>query len=108
LQLYSQLFLARVNYGPFFTVNHVLGVRDRIPLDALGPPETAPPATNLTPESEQATLNVNVVLRWEYRLGSTLFVVYTRAQNPALVPSANGAAFEVRPLLQGRAADNVL
>jgi hypothetical protein len=53
-------------------------------------------------------LNVNVVLRWEYRLGSTLFLVYTRAQNPALSPSPSGAGFELRPLLQGRAADNVL
>jgi len=48
------------------------------------------------------------VLRWEYRLGSTLFVVYTRAQDPSLAPAANGASFELRPLLQGRAADNVL
>ena len=31
LQLYSQLFLARVNYGPFFTVSRVTGVRDRSP-----------------------------------------------------------------------------
>jgi hypothetical protein len=59
-------------------------------------------------DTETATLNVNVVLRWEYRLGSTLFVVYTRAENPALVPSPTGAGFELRPLLQGRAADNVL
>ena len=39
------------------------------------------------PTPRRATLNVNVVLRWEYRLGSTLFLVYTRAQNPALTPS---------------------
>ena len=59
-------------------------------------------------DKDRATLNVNVVLRWEYRLGSTLFVVYTRAQDPALVPAANGVGFQVRPLYEGRAADNVL
>ena len=32
---------------------------------------------------EQGALNVNVVFRWEYMLGSTLFLVYTRAQVPA-------------------------
>jgi hypothetical protein len=107
LQLYSQLFLARVTYGPFYTVAHQLGVRDRIPLDALGAPDTAPPASNLNPDSQQATLNVNVVLRWEYRLGSTLFLVYTRAQNPALTPSPGGATFVIRPLLHGRGAEDV-
>ena len=60
------------------------------------------------PDSARATFNVNLVLRWEYRLGSTLFVVYTRSQDPALIPSPNGASFELRPLYQGRAADNVL
>jgi len=36
-------------------------------------------------------------------------LVYTRAQDPVLMPSPNGgASFEFRPLYQGRAADNVL
>ena len=70
-------------------------------------PRRRPSQRRSMPDTETATLNVNVVLRWEYRLGSTLFLVYTRAQNPALVPSRDGAAFELRPLLQGRAADNV-
>jgi hypothetical protein len=47
-------------------------------------------------------------MRWEYRLGSTLFVVYTRAQDPALSPGLDGASFRLSPILQGRAADNVL
>jgi hypothetical protein len=55
-----------------------------------------------------ATLNVNLVLRWEYRLGSTLFLVYTHSQNPALVPAPNGTSFELRPILQGRASDDVV
>ena len=102
LQWYTQLFLTRVHYGPLYTLTRAPGSQVR--LADLTMPET----TAQMPDSETATLNINVVLRWEYHLGSTLFVVYTRAQNPALVPSPNGASFEVRPLLQGRAADNAL
>ena len=106
LQVYSQVFLARVNYGPFFN-GITSGQRDRIPPRVLGPPDTPPPATERNPDSLPATLNVNVVLRWEYRLGSTPFVVYTRAQNPALTSSPGGAEFDIRPLLHGRGAEDV-
>ena len=68
LQFYTQLFAASVHYGPFFVCPKV-GFRERVDIDALIP--AGAPATN--PDSEQATLNVNLVLRWEYRLGSTLF-----------------------------------
>ena len=103
LQWYTQLFLAHVDYGPYFTVRQPRG--GRVLLGDLGPPVTDVAAA----DTETATLNINVVLRWEYRLGSTLFVVYTRAQNPALSPSmTNPPSFELRPLLRGQAADNVL
>ena len=69
---------------------------------ALHPALPVPPPN---PDTARATFNVNLVLRWEYRLGSTLFVVYTRSQDPR---APNGATFELRPLYQGRAADNVL
>ena len=101
LQLYMQLFLARVRYGPFYTYSADIGARVRIA--DLGAPTAAGDA-----DTETATLNINLVMRWEYRLGSTLFVVYTRAQNPALVPGPDGASFRLRPILQGTAADNVL
>ena len=102
LQLYTQLFLARVHYDPLFTVTQPAGGLVRI--SDLQPYAPDPPPN---PDSQRATFNVNLVLRWEYRLGSTLFVVYTRSQDP-LIPSPNGASFELRPLYQGRAADNVL
>jgi hypothetical protein len=100
LQWYTQLFLSRVHYGDYFTIARPAGAVIR--LDELTTPTTG------MSNKDSATLNVNVVLRWEYHLGSTLFVVYTRAQDPALVPSTNGAGFQVRPLYEGRAADNVL
>jgi hypothetical protein len=101
LQLYMQLFMARVRYGPFYTYTADVGARVRIA--DLGAP-TAPTDA----DSERATLNINLVMRWEYRLGSTLFVVYTRSQDPALTPGPDGASFQLRPILHGRAADNVL
>src|SRR5206468_1817312 len=79
LQFYTQLFFAKVNYSDFF-VYPKQAFRERVDLAALIP-AGAPAAS---PDSQQATLNVNLVLRWEYRLGSTLFLVYTRAQTPAL------------------------
>jgi len=107
LQVYTQLFLAFVHYDPLFTITQPAGgivyLTDLMPMN-LSPPGVPPPQ----PDSTTATLNVNVVLRWEYRLGSTFFLVYTRAQNPALTPSPNGTGFEWRPLLHGQAADNVL
>ena len=50
-------------------------------------------------------LNLNVVLRWEYRLGSTLFVVYTRSQIPkvGLLPSQM-AGLDFDPIRRGPAS----
>jgi hypothetical protein len=41
-----------------------------------GKPDSRPRRSPLRP------LNANVVLRWEWRLGSLLYVVYQRAQVP--------------------------
>jgi hypothetical protein len=79
LQAYAQLFVAAGHYAGFTDVfapaGSVVHLGDLRPLGAA-------PATN--PDFEQAALNANVVLRWEFLLGSTLFVVYTRAQVPAV------------------------
>ena len=50
-----------------------------IRLDALTP--SAPPVQN--PDFEDVSLNINVVLRWEYSLGSVLYFVFNRSQTPA-------------------------
>ncbi len=104
LQFYAQLFLAKINYGSF-SVFPKQAFRERVDIGALIP--AGPPAA--TPDTEQATLNVNLVLRWEYRLGSTLFLVYTRAQTPSLtVPPSGSGQLEVAPIWRGRASDDVL
>jgi hypothetical protein len=102
LQVYSQAFLARVHYPAFFE-GQVTGDRQRLELSALTP------TTSARHDSLTSTLNVNVVLRWEYHLGSTAFLVYTRAQTPALTPAPGGAtSLDVKPILDGRAAVDVI
>ena len=66
--------------GTYSLDTQPVGYRQKVDLSSLTP------ATMTAPDTLTATLNVNVVLRWEYRLGSTAFLVYTRAQTPALVP----------------------
>ena len=39
---------------------------------------------SVNPDLEESVVNINLVLRWEYRLGSTLFFVYARSQTPDL------------------------
>jgi hypothetical protein len=103
LQVYSQAFVARVHYPSYFQ-GTVTGDRQRLELSSLTPATSTAANDSLT-----STLNVNVVLRWEYRLGSTVFLVYTRAQTPVLLPVAGGAtSLDVRPILDGRAAADVI
>ena len=54
-----------------------------IAVSSLAPYAGPAPAN---PDFVQGALNVNVVLRWEYRLGSLLYVVYSRAQIPNRPP----------------------
>ena len=55
-----------------------MGTRPRIRRDALRPAVDF--AYGGEDDFEDASLNVNLVMRWEVLPGSTLFAVYTRAQ----------------------------
>jgi hypothetical protein len=84
LQTYAQLFLASLRYTDFSSYqSDPAAQRPAIRLSELRPGATpiCDPSTNCT-NGEEGALNINLVLRWEYRLGSTLFLVYTRAQVP--------------------------
>jgi hypothetical protein len=61
------------------------------------------------PDTLEGILNANVVLRWEYALGSTLFLVYTRSQVPSvtLAPGETGA-LSFLPVSRAPAADVIL
>ncbi|MEZ4311685.1 MAG: DUF5916 domain-containing protein [Polyangiaceae bacterium] len=63
------------------------------------------------PEGEEPTFasgafNVNLVLRWEYRLGSTLFLVYSHGQSDDITPRFDQAgSFDLRLMVPRKAAD---
>jgi hypothetical protein len=91
LQAYAQLFLVSGHYSDFSTYPRPAmpgDARARIRPQDLVPLATAPADADF----EQAALNVNVVLRWEYRLGSTLFLVYSRSQIPDVTLAAGESA----------------
>jgi len=80
LQAYAQLFTAHGHHGRFYAAT--AGRGERIPFSALRPPASPPrddPAIG-EPDFREGALNVNLVARWEYRTGSTVYLVYTRAQ----------------------------
>jgi hypothetical protein len=104
LQGYAQLFTAYGEYGPFYEGSSDTG-RAPLRLDALAPVERED-----VDSFYDVALNVNVVLRWEYRLGSTLFFVYSRSQAGAPTPDGVRPPATVLPrgLLSGPANDAVM
>lgn len=105
LQTYAQLFLAAGHYTePSFFQAAAPGAV--VHLDDLRPFAGAL-ATN--PDFETGVLNLNVVLRWEYTLGSTLYVVYTRSQVPSLaLQQGEVASLSLLPVNRAPASDAVL
>lgn len=85
LQAYAQLFFTSVRYGALFEAQPERGV---VRLAQLA--SSARPAVDF--DEHDAVLNLNVVFRWEYRPGSTLFLVYTRHHSGGVA-----ASLEERP-----------
>ena len=79
LQGYAQLF---TSYGRYRSFSVADGGDTRIGFGDLTRVPGATPATFAIddPDFRDVGLNVNVVMRWEYRAGSTLFLVYSRSQ----------------------------
>lgn len=105
-QIYGQLFSASGRYGPFWQV--IRGPGDRSPVEPGELRPTAPPP--VTADFHESRLIVNAVLRWEWRLGSTLFLVYARDQTElpwsAAEPPPHGLA--PRSLGPGATSDTLL
>jgi hypothetical protein len=103
-QLYAQFFSSAIRWGPTFYGASIRGRRDLSHEDLVPIPYDGDPA------SHEAVVNLNAVLRWEYRLGSTLYLVYTRSQGElpvrdgADVPGGIGAP----DLFRGPVTDTVL
>ncbi|QRO01013.1 carbohydrate binding family 9 domain-containing protein [Archangium violaceum] len=73
LQAYAQLFSSFGDYTGVYQGTVVDGSRIRLA-------ELSPAEPGLAQGFHGSALNLNLVLRWEYRLGSTLFLIYTRTQ----------------------------
>lgn len=103
-QAYAQLFTASGRYGDAYE-----GVSDAdhtpIRFSSLRPVERT-----VSDDYHEVGLNLNVVLRWEYRLGSTLYLVYTRGQQRLPVEPGAPPPHTLLPtgLLAGAATDALL
>ncbi|WP_394826512.1 DUF5916 domain-containing protein [Pendulispora albinea] len=75
---YGQFFRSSGHYGDLSM--SVLPPGGKVPLSSLVP------FTGPDPEADwkEWAVNTNVVLRWEYKLGSTLYLVYSRTQSPGV------------------------
>ncbi|MGZ3459288.1 MAG: DUF5916 domain-containing protein [Archangium sp.] len=106
LQAYAQFFSESGRYGPFWAPPAMDEAGAPILLSALIPTSYE----GGDPSFRTSVLNLNVVLRWEYRLGSTFFLVYTREQTE--LPMLNGERVPTmllpQRLLQGSATDGLL
>ncbi|MFT3842531.1 MAG: DUF5916 domain-containing protein [Myxococcaceae bacterium] len=103
-QVYAQLFSSAVRYAGGFWSGTIDG-KDHLAGSDLQP--TTYSGTN--PNTHTSALNLNAVLRWEYRLGSTLFVVYSRSQGE-YVSSVGPVATSSLPsyLFSGPATDTFM
>ena len=90
LQAYAQLFTAGIAYGDPLRAVVAPGKRV-VSLDSLKPalPEDAAPNA----DDRQAGLNVNLILRWEWRTGSTFYLVYAHQSSNDLTPLTRGLDF---------------
>jgi hypothetical protein len=104
LQAYAQAILESVHYSDY----HWFPARGRGTLIHLGDLHPVAFPVLVNPDYEAGTINASLVGRWEYVLGSTLFLVYTHSQNTALTPRfGDGAGFDFF-LVKPRAAEDAL
>ncbi|XXF76977.1 DUF5916 domain-containing protein [Myxococcaceae bacterium GXIMD 01537] len=104
LQTYAQLFTA---YGVYNGFLEGASDADRSPVRFA----SLLPVEQEGPEGfRDVGMNINVVLRWEYRLGSTLYLVYTRGQTGLPVPDDVRLERSLLPsgLLSGPAQDSFM
>jgi hypothetical protein len=88
------------DYGPFFAAAGTPA--DPVTEEELTPVD--PPA--MSPDFHTAQIAVNAIARWEYRPGSTIFLVYQRSQSE-LVPDPVRSTLGSEDLFDGPAVDVV-
>jgi len=104
LQAYAQLFSDYGLYGPFYQAHPSA---DRRPLMFA---DLQASSLGDSYSFYETQLNLNLVGRWEYRPGSTLYVIYTRHQLGAFQPSGPDITRTVLPvnLFAGPATDSFM
>ncbi|HEY8205839.1 MAG TPA: DUF5916 domain-containing protein, partial [Myxococcaceae bacterium] len=80
IQAYAQLFSDYALYGPFYEAS------PNANRDALDFADLRPSAWPDYYSFYETQMNLNVVARWEYQPGSTLYAIYTRHQLGAFQP----------------------
>ena len=106
LQTYGQVFLASEHYSQFASAPAPTTDHARIRLSDLRYGAAAP---TLNPDTEDGAMNLNVILRWEYRLGSLFYLTYSRAQVPTAITFGpnDQAGFNYTGLIRGPAIDTL-
>jgi hypothetical protein len=105
LQVYGQAFMDFGHYSDIAMAAAVPGLKRNITFADLVPIQKLPDGEN--PDFVSGTFNANVVARWEYRLGSLLYLVYTHSQSTSRTPFL-GEADRFQPrLVSPRAAADV-
>jgi hypothetical protein len=107
LQTYAQVFLSSRHYADLASFSPAqAGPRPAIRVRDLTPGAATP---DENPDTQEGAINANVVLRWEFRAGSLLYLVYTREQVPetTLQPGQMGH-LDLRSVRRGPAADVLL
>ncbi len=107
-QLYGQLFLATKHFSSPSFAPADTKPRSELHLAQLAPLDPTMP-TPADADTQQTVLNVNAVLRWEYRLGSVIFLVYTRSQSPTIPLTAPATPrLELDPLRGNHGSTDVI
>jgi hypothetical protein len=101
-QVYAQLFSGAAYYEQYWRARPLAPDQRSLSADQLLP---YVPAGSY--DEHTSTLNLNAVLRWEYRLGSTIYVVYSRSQHERAGGPASTSLFPSQ-LFSGPATDTFL
>jgi hypothetical protein len=104
LQLYAQIYTDSGEFERYWQAPATTGA-------PIGPDDLQPgPAPTSNPDFHHSALNINFVVRWEYRLGSILFLVYTRSQQELPWPGPDSPPTDLWPraLGPGPTTDSVM
>jgi hypothetical protein len=103
LQLYAQLYADSGHYDRYWRASTAGAA-------PIGPSDLRPDPHAIDPNFHHSALNLDFVLRWEYRLGSTLYLVYSRSQQelPWIPPGSPPADLWPRALGPGPTTDTLM